>query len=145
MAQRDNRDSDWGTWHAPMGGRPSGRCPVQPSTPLGPDQVNVSLRLPSTSKIIHLPKYSNHVATARGSFETMSAGPDSTAAPETWPPAIYHNAPVLVEHIPERLVDLLSDVVAAVIRRKCIHNPANHVFLVIGPSHALPTEARTAS
>jgi hypothetical protein len=32
-----------GIWHAPMDGRPSGRCPVQPSTLLGPDQVNVLL------------------------------------------------------------------------------------------------------
>jgi hypothetical protein len=30
-----------GTWHAPPRRRPHGRCPVQPSTPLGPDQVNV--------------------------------------------------------------------------------------------------------
>jgi hypothetical protein len=32
-----------GTWHAPPRSRPNGRCPVQPNTPLGPDQVNVYL------------------------------------------------------------------------------------------------------
>jgi hypothetical protein len=30
------------------GTRPTGRCPVQPSTPLGPDQVNVLLLLLAT-------------------------------------------------------------------------------------------------
>jgi hypothetical protein len=28
-----------GCWAAPPGTRPKGRCPVQPSTPLGPSQV----------------------------------------------------------------------------------------------------------
>jgi hypothetical protein len=41
MAQRDNRHSEWVPgMHHPAAG-PTGRCPVQPSTPLGPDQVNV--------------------------------------------------------------------------------------------------------
>jgi hypothetical protein len=37
MAQRDNRRIDM---HQSAAG-PTGRCPVQSSTPLGPDQVNV--------------------------------------------------------------------------------------------------------
>jgi hypothetical protein len=37
MAQRDNRRLDM---HQSAAG-PPGRCPVQSSTPLGPDQVNV--------------------------------------------------------------------------------------------------------
>jgi hypothetical protein len=41
MAQRDNRR----TWRVPPCSRPKGRCPVQPSTPLGPGQVNVLLLL----------------------------------------------------------------------------------------------------
>jgi hypothetical protein len=40
MAQRDNRLPIMGAWLAPPRSRPSGRCRVQPSTPLGPDQVN---------------------------------------------------------------------------------------------------------
>jgi hypothetical protein len=41
MAQRDNRHfvGVLGMHHPAAG--PTGRCPVQPSTPLGPDQVNV--------------------------------------------------------------------------------------------------------
>jgi hypothetical protein len=43
MAQRDNRHNEWVLgMHHPAGG-PPGRCPVQPSTPMGPDQVNVYL------------------------------------------------------------------------------------------------------
>jgi hypothetical protein len=46
MAQRDNRHTEWvlGTYH--LAGGATRRCPVQPSTPLGPDQVNVLLLLP---------------------------------------------------------------------------------------------------
>jgi hypothetical protein len=45
MAQQDNRLSEWVLdMHHPAAG-PMGRCPVQPSTPLGPDQVNVLLLL----------------------------------------------------------------------------------------------------
>jgi hypothetical protein len=45
MAQRDNRLPFWVLgMHHPAGG-PTRRCLVQPSTPLGPDQVNVSLLL----------------------------------------------------------------------------------------------------
>jgi hypothetical protein len=40
MAQRDNRRILGLDMHHPAAG-PPGRCPVQPSTPLGPDQVNV--------------------------------------------------------------------------------------------------------
>jgi hypothetical protein len=45
MAQRDNRHFVWvlGMHHRAAG--PPGRCPVQPSTPPGPDQVNVLLLL----------------------------------------------------------------------------------------------------
>jgi hypothetical protein len=45
MAQRDNRHNEWVLdQHDPAAG-PTGRCPVQPSTPLGPDQVNVRLNV----------------------------------------------------------------------------------------------------
>jgi hypothetical protein len=45
MAQRDNRHSEWVLdMHHPAAG-PPGRCQVQPSTPLGPDQVNVFIYL----------------------------------------------------------------------------------------------------
>jgi hypothetical protein len=43
MAQRDNRHSVWVLgMHDPAAGA-TRRCPMQPSTPLGPDQVNVLL------------------------------------------------------------------------------------------------------
>jgi hypothetical protein len=41
MAQRDNSHFDWVLGMHPSPAGPPGRCPVQPSTPLGPDQVNV--------------------------------------------------------------------------------------------------------
>jgi hypothetical protein len=41
MAQRDNRRIRILDMHSRPAG-PMGRCPVQPSTPLGPDQVNVN-------------------------------------------------------------------------------------------------------
>jgi hypothetical protein len=41
MAQRDN--SRLGVYQSAAG--PTGRCPVKPSTPLGPDQVNVFIYL----------------------------------------------------------------------------------------------------
>jgi hypothetical protein len=44
MAQRDNRHSFGYFCTTPRGG-PTVRCPVQSSTPLGPDQVNVLLLL----------------------------------------------------------------------------------------------------
>jgi hypothetical protein len=45
MAQRDNRLSIWVIgMHHPAAGA-TRRCPVQSSTPLGPDQVNVLLLL----------------------------------------------------------------------------------------------------
>jgi hypothetical protein len=43
MAQRDNRHNEWVLGMHHSAGGPPGRCPVQPSTPLGPDQVNVYL------------------------------------------------------------------------------------------------------
>jgi hypothetical protein len=47
MAQRDNRDSVWVLgMYLPAAGA-TRRCPVQPSTPLGPGQVNVLLLLVS--------------------------------------------------------------------------------------------------
>jgi hypothetical protein len=45
MAQRDNRHSVWVLDMHRTAAGPPGRCPVQPSTPLGPDQVNVLLLL----------------------------------------------------------------------------------------------------
>jgi hypothetical protein len=45
MAQRYNRLFEWvPDVHHPAAG-PTGRCPVQPNPPLGPDQVNVLLLL----------------------------------------------------------------------------------------------------
>jgi hypothetical protein len=41
MAQRDNRHLDWVLGMHPRAAGPPGRFPVQPSTPLGLDQVNV--------------------------------------------------------------------------------------------------------
>jgi hypothetical protein len=43
MAQRDNRHTDRVLGMHPRAGGATRRCPVQPSTPLGPDQVNVLL------------------------------------------------------------------------------------------------------
>jgi hypothetical protein len=45
MAQRDNCLNEWVLGMHPRAAGPTGRCPVQPSTPLGPDQVNVLLLL----------------------------------------------------------------------------------------------------
>jgi hypothetical protein len=39
------------------------------------------------AKVPVFPKYSNHVGTIRGSFETIPAGPDRVSAIETWRPA----------------------------------------------------------
>jgi hypothetical protein len=50
MAQRDNRR----IWRVPTRSRPKGRCPVQPSTPLGPDQVNVIIIIIVQAKSSHL-------------------------------------------------------------------------------------------
>jgi hypothetical protein len=51
MAQRDNRRLDL---HPPAAG-PTGRCPVQSSTPLGPHQVNILLLLRLTHETVIRP------------------------------------------------------------------------------------------
>jgi hypothetical protein len=45
MAQRDNRHADQVLGMHPCPAGAMRRCPVQPSTPLGPDQVNALLFL----------------------------------------------------------------------------------------------------
>jgi hypothetical protein len=43
MAQPDNRRTEWVLGMHPRPAGATRRCPVQPSTPLGPDQVNALL------------------------------------------------------------------------------------------------------
>jgi hypothetical protein len=45
MAQRGNLHLDCVLGMHPRAAGPTGRCPVQPSTPLGPDQLNVIITI----------------------------------------------------------------------------------------------------
>jgi hypothetical protein len=59
MAQRDNRHFVWVLdMHHPAAGA-TGRCLVQPSTPMGPDQVNVLLL-----SLLYCLLFGNHVGAA---------------------------------------------------------------------------------